>query len=720
VTNLRKLAAAALLVTASAAAPVEAVTFTDVTAAAGVYHQHGLVAGGAAGEPERMSSGVAAGDYDRDGWIDLYVVRGDVGPNLLFRNRGDGTFEEVGEAAGVRLPLGIGAGPTFADVDGDGWLDLLVLGMTGTPPALFHNRGDGTFANVTATSGLDLPGQSFSAAFGDYDRDGDLDLAISRWGNTGLPAEAPGSLWRNDGTGVFADVSQAAGLPLFYSRTDPVLVVLEISLSFTPNFVDVDHDGWLDLLVAGDFGGSRVLRNQGDGTFADQTTAVISDENGMGAAIGDIDNDGDLDWFVSSIWDPNGVVEGHWGISGNRLYENDGAGGFVDATDAAGVRVGYWGWGSTLFDLDNDGDLDLFHTNGWNNGEESAEFYTDPSRCFVNDGTGVFTEHAADLGIVDTGQGRGVVAFDYDRDGDLDLFITNNQEPARLLRNDGGNQQHFLVVTLLGQGLDSAGVGARITVTTGATQQLRELRAGSNFESQDPTEAHFGLGAATAVDELRVEWPNGTTTVATGVAADHWLRLIAPPANGASCDGPAPANACTPARGAAKVGCALEWYGTPTPARSKKGIPGLVVSCREGDPSCDADPDLTNRSCAIRAQLCVGNQDPRFPKCTAPAIASFAIGLPKPSKPKDAADTANLGALATELDRLGTVNAPAAGKFASIGRSRCVEPASFTVPLKVSKKGKQSAGKRKLQVIAETMVGKKIKATLQLECRPAG
>ncbi len=707
------------LLVAAAAPRADAVTFTDVTTAAGVYHQHGLVAGGAAGEGERMSGGVAAGDYDRDGWIDLYVVRGDVAPNLLFRNRGDGTFDEVGEAAGVRLPLGIGAGPTFADVDGDGWLDLLVLGMTGTPPALFHNRGDGTFADVTATSGLDLPGQSFSAAFGDYDRDGDLDLAVSRWGNTGLPPAAPGSLWRNDGAGKFTDVSQAAGLPLFFSRTDPVLVILGITLSFTPNFVDVDHDGWLDLLVAGDFGASTVLRNQGDGTFADQTTAVISDENGMGAAIGDVDNDGDLDWFVSSIWDPNGVVEGHWGTTGNRLYRNDGAGVFSDATDAAGVRVGYWGWGSTLLDLDNDGDLDLFHTNGWNNGEESAEFHTDPSRCFVNDGTGVFTDRCADLGIVDTGQGRGVVAFDYDRDGDLDLFVTNNQQPARLLRNDGGTAQHFLVVTLAGPGSNTAGVGARITVKTGATTQLRELRAGSNFESQDPTVAHFGLGTAPTVDELRIEWPNGATTVEAGIAADQWLRVVAPPANGAACDGPAPANACTPARGSAKLACALEWYGTPTPARSAKGIPGLAVACREGDPSCDADPDLGNRSCIIRAQLCIRNQDPRFPKCTPPPLASFTIALPKPSKPKDAADAANLAALAMQLQRLATPSLPPGGKFTSLTRSTCVEPSGFTVPLKVSKKGKQSAGKRKLHVVGITPEKKKIKAALQLECRPA-
>ena len=357
----RHLIATTLLVLSTVSA-APAVVFTDVTTAAGVYYQHGL--SGEFGEVGREMGGVAAGDYDRDGWIDLYVVRGNVGPNLLFHNRGDGTFEEVGAAAGVQLPFGIGSGPTFADVDGDGWLDLLVLGDDDVAPVLFHNQGDGTFVNVTAASGLVLPGPSFSAAFGDYDRDGDLDLAVARWGNLNLPPAAPGSLWRNDG-GVFVDVSQAAGLPLFLSRTDPILQLQKMTLSFTPNFVDIDSDGWPDLLMTGDFASSTVLRNRGDGTFADATTSVITDENGMGAAIGDVDNDGDLDWFVSSIWDPNRIVEGHWGISGNRLYRNDGAGGFSDATDAAGVRIGYWGWGSTLFDVDDDGDLDLFHVNGW-------------------------------------------------------------------------------------------------------------------------------------------------------------------------------------------------------------------------------------------------------------------------------------------------------------------------------------------------------------------
>lgn len=717
--------AAALSVVASArpaaAAPV---VFTDVTVPAGVYHQHFTVG---SSEFERTAGGVAAGDYDRDGWIDLYVVRGDAAPNLLFRNRGDGTFEEVGEAAGVRLPLGVRAGPTFADYDGDGWLDLVVLGDAVT---LFRNRRDGTFENVTAASGLVLPGQSYSAAFGDYDRDGDLDLAASRWANQNLPPAAPGSLWRNDG-GTFVDVSQAAGVPLFFSRTDPILVQIGMTLSFTPNFVDYDSDGRPDLLVAGDFGASYVLHNRGDGTFEDATTSVVSDENGMGAAIGDVDADGDLDWFVSSIWDPNGIVEGNWGTTGNRYYRNDGAAGFVDATDAAGLRQGYWGWASTFLDVENDGDLDLFHVNGWGQDDpDSAEYHADPSRLFVNAGDATFTEKSADFGIVDTGQGRGVVAFDYDRDGDLDLFVTNNKQPARLLRNDGGNANGFLVVKLVGQGRNSEAIGARVLVTTGgsgglpgapvgALQQMRELRAGSNFQSQDPAEAHFGLGAAAKVDELRIEWPNGAATVMTDLAPNQWLMFASPAADGGVCDAAAPANGCTPGRGAAKQACWLEWHAAATPARDKKGVPGAKLACREGDPACDADPDLANRSCTIRAELCAFNLDPRLPKCVPAALASLAVESPKPSKLRDAADIANHAALTEQIARVAGLRAPGdVGKLVDVTKSRCVEAGAFTVPLKVSKKGKLSKGTRKLLVTGTNAAGKRAKAQLQLECLP--
>jgi len=499
--------------------------FTDVTEAAGINYEHRYANPFDLAENALTAGGVAAADFDRDGWIDLYAVQGDGGTSLLLRNRGDGSFEDVAAAAGVAVSGRRGSGATFADVDGDGWLDLLVLGVDGSPPLLFRNSG-GTFEDVSAASGLAFLKDSYSAAFADYDRDGDLDLFVSHWGTRVNPGESTQNLWRNDGGGVFADVSITSGISAAVAHT--VAPDLQFDFTFTPNFADIDNDGWPDLLLAADFGASRVLRNNRDGTFTDQTDAVISDENGMGGAVGDFNGDGELDWFVSSIFDPNGVAEGFWGTTGNRLYSNRGDGTFEDVTDTAGVRDSGWGWGSTFADLDNDGWLDLFVVNGWRvpGAELADEFAADPARLFVNRGDGVFVERAAVLGADDRGQGRGVVAFDYDNDGDLDLFIANNEGRPVLLRNDAGNGAgNFLSVELRGQPPNTYAVGARICVTVAGRTQVRELRAGSNFQSQDPMRQHFGLGDAPQADEVRIVWPDGATSVSANVAAGQTLLI---------------------------------------------------------------------------------------------------------------------------------------------------------------------------------------------------
>jgi enediyne biosynthesis protein E4 len=513
--------------------PAPAWSFVDVTAAAGLDYQHGYL-DDFFSSARFTAGGVAAGDYDGDGWIDLYVVRGTVGPNLLFHNRGDGTFEEVGAAAGVALDHSLGSGPTFADFDGDGKLDLLVLGVgfndshdgVVTPPTLFRNRGDGTFEDVTAAAHLVITRDSYSASFADFDRDGDLDLFLTHWGSFVHLDQPMENLWRNNGDGTFTDVTQEAGItPYLHPDLGPV------DLTFTANFADLDSDGWPDLLLASDFGSSRVFHNDGDGTFTETTTAVISDENGMGSAVGDYDGDGDLDWFVSSVYDPSGVPFPSWGASGNRLYRNRGDGTFEDATDEAGVREGFWGWGATFADLDNDGNLDLVHVNGWGPQQtpETAPFLADPTRVFVSRGDGTFVESAAALGIDDHGQGRGVVAFDYDRDGDLDLFIANNGQAPRLYRNDGGNRQSFLQVALRGLSPNTQGIGARVTITAGGRTQMRELRAGSNFVSQNPAEAHFGLGTAEMVDRVQVRWPSGAVSELDNVPARQHIVIEEPP-----------------------------------------------------------------------------------------------------------------------------------------------------------------------------------------------
>ena len=408
--------------------------FEDVSDSARITSGHRYGPGKRTDTMEAVG-GVAAGDYDRDGWVDVYFANGDVTPNALLRNRGDGTFEDVSESAGVALQGQRGSGPTFADIDGDGWIDLFVGGVSGSKPSVFRNLGDGTFQEMTGHTGIEVEGDTISAAFGDYDRDGDLDLFTTHWAGFGV-VKPPGHLWHNKGDGSFRLIpDQAVGLETYH---DPHSKGRRGDFTLTPNFADIDSDGWPDLLVAGDFGTSHVFLNNRDRTFRKVTDdTVINDENGMGASVGDYDNDGDLDWFISSIFDDRPNVP--WGPTGNRLYRNDGAGVFEDVTEEAGVREGFWGWASCFTDFDNDGHLDLFHVNGFVplGGREEPNpvgsiFWNDPSRLYMSNGNGTFTERSEELGLVDTGQGRGVVCFDYDRDGDVDVLVANNSGPHSL------------------------------------------------------------------------------------------------------------------------------------------------------------------------------------------------------------------------------------------------------------------------------------------------
>lgn len=498
-------------------------SFTDVTAQAGLGFKHGFKLGGPRTEPQRISGGAAAGDYDNDGWVDLYAVAGDSGSNLLFRNLSNGTFQNVAASAGVDVTETVGAGPTFADYDGDGNLDLLIGGaFPNEEVILFNNNGDGTFSDVTSDSMLDTVSKvnTFSSAFGDYDMDGDLDLFMTHWGSGVASLDiSTEHLWRNNGDGTFTDVSIESGIAPAYWE--------QFHFAFTPNWTDINNDGYPDMLVAGDFGTSKIFVNQKDGTFSETTTGVIDDENGMGAAVGDYDNDLDFDWFVSSIYDPNGVAEANWGISGNRLYRNNGNGVFENVTEPAGVEHGFWGWGSCFADFDNDTNPDLAHVNGFST-PSADEYFNDPTRVFMSNGNGTFTERAQELGLNDTGQGRGIVCFDYDKDGDIDIFITNNDQQPKMFRNDGGNQNNFINISLNGLAPNTQGVGAKIIITASGQKQIREIRAGNNFVSQNPAYAHFGLGSAEAVDDIEIEWLDGSTTNLQNVAANQFLTVDHP------------------------------------------------------------------------------------------------------------------------------------------------------------------------------------------------
>ena len=494
---------------------------------AGVFHftelgqEAGVVAGTgfrAEGDPEHASGGVAAVDYDDDGDIDLYVHGKGSHANLLFRNRGDGTYDEVAESVGLAITHR-GSGPAFGDIDGDGDLDVFIGGIGGDPHYLMRND-DGHYRDGTAASGIVVRApNTLSATFADYDRDDDLDLFLSHWNSPSLRDTE--TLWRNRGDGTFESYSIQSGLAsqLFDAESTP-FGQIATDFSMTPNLSDIDGDGDLDLLMTGDFGTSQVFANDGDGTFTRVTDrAVISDEYGTGAAVGDYDNDGDMDWFVTSV---NGsTLDGSFVGTGNRLYRNTGDGVFEDATDAAGVAQGYWGWGACFADFDNDGNLDLFLVNGWH----LPGFEADPVLFYHANGDGTFTEKAQSIGLVESDQGRGVACHDADRDGDLDIVLTNNSRNAvRYYRNNLTVPNHYLGVKLRSARSNTRGVGAWITLRSAAGTQVREVRGGNNFTSHNPMEAHFGLADATVAD-LEVRWPDGAVSTHAGVSADQVVTL---------------------------------------------------------------------------------------------------------------------------------------------------------------------------------------------------
>ncbi len=496
-------------------------TFSDEAAAAGlVYDQHGVAPGGPLTEMLWMTGGAAAGDVDGDGHVDLFTTRFD-DTDLLHLNQGDGTFSSTGSVlAGFTQDMQTN-GAAFADIDNDGDLDLFVSTVRESRYLLYVNDGTGHFTEEAALRGADVDDGELnggqSVAVGDYDGDGWLDLHICEWGSS----QAHARILRNRGPsapGYFDDETVDAGLDLSDVPGIPGGV-----FAFTSRFSDVDLDGHPDLLIASDFETTRLFWNDGDGTFTDGTIAagVGTDENGMGAALGDVDGDGDLDWFVTSIWDPLDICNGgqfcNWGTSGNRLYLNEGLRSFSDGTDTYGVRDGRWGWGAAFFDYDNDGDLDLAMTNGQRFvglGGLVGPYNFDPQRLFRNDGAGtVMPDVAASAGFAATTAGKGLLTFDYDDDGDLDVFVVANGEAPHLLRNDGGNDGAWLRVRVRTAGGVRDAIGARVEVEAqpGAVSMSREITGGPHFLAWSEPVAHFGLGDhAGSVHRVRVYAPGAT------------------------------------------------------------------------------------------------------------------------------------------------------------------------------------------------------------------
>ena len=509
--------------------------FTDVAAEAGLTHP--TVYGGVDAKSyivEVVGCGLAFLDYDNDGWLDVFVLSGtrlDAAPpeatNRLYRNNRDGTFTDVTKKAGLTRS-GWGSAVTVGDYDNDGFDDLFVTCYGQN--VLYRNNGDGTFSDVTAKAGLrqDAARYGSGCTWLDYDRDGHLDLFVAtyldttleklprpgqnadcRWkgvpvncGPRGLP---PGyvQLFHNNGDGTFTDVTRRSGLAAA-SGSYPMTAVA----------ADYDNDGWPDIYVACDSTPSWLFRNQHDGTFQqeglERGVALSEDgleQAGMGIAVGDYDLDGNLDIFKT-----------HFADDTNVLYRNDGKGYFNDSTIRAGIGVEtrYVGWGTGMIDLDNDGHPDLFVVTGGvypevERSQPAYPFHT-PRLVFRNLGDGRFEEliEEAGPGVAAAHASRGCAFGDFDNDGDVDVLVMNMNEPPSLLRNDVSGGGHWLKVLLAGVTSNRSAIGARVIARYGDRVQAQEVSAQSSFYSASDRRLHFGLGTATSA-ELTIRWPNGNT-----------------------------------------------------------------------------------------------------------------------------------------------------------------------------------------------------------------
>ncbi len=524
--------------------------FVDVGAEAGLTR---IVWAGRPGKDHLLDSagtGAAWFDYDRDGWIDLYLVNGwrledgrivERGKNALYRNRGDGTFADVTDAAGVGGEGHWGGGVAVADFDADGWPDLFVTNFG--PNLLYRNRGDGTFENVAARAGVETPGWNTGAAFFDADGDGDLDLYVAAyieatvenvlrakrtldWKGVAMVAVGPFGLqgardhyFVNESGGRFRDATETAGL------TD-----LARGYGFGVRAADFDGDGDLDLYVANDSDANYYDRNEGDGTFREVGlwSGCALDENGaaqagMGVALGDADGDGAPDLFVTNFSEDF-----------STLYRGDGQGFFDDVSGESGVGPATYlalSWGTVFADLDGDGDQDLVVANGhiYPQVDAHPEFemtYAQRNLLLENDGSGRFTDATARAGpgFALVQSSRGLAAGDYDNDGDLDLLLTQLDGPPALLRNDSAHGA-WLTVDLAAAPGDGPLIGTRVTVEAGGRRWHRDLASGESFLSVHDPRLHFGLGDVTTVDRVVVRWPDGTTTERTAVEPGRLLRV---------------------------------------------------------------------------------------------------------------------------------------------------------------------------------------------------
>ncbi len=506
------------------------IRFLDRTVEAGIDFVHYNAATEEKYMVETMGSGGGFFDFDGDGALDLYLVQGTPLPgsvppeapprNALYRNDGQGRFEDVTENAGVSGG-GFGMGMTAGDVDNDGDLDLYVTNFGAN--IFYRNRGDGTFEDATTEAGLEAGGWSTSAAFADYDSDGYLDLYVARYvdfaldnhkfcGNQAKGIKAychpdvydpvPGVLFRGRGDGSFEDVTREAGV--YVEDEGKGLGVV---------WGDYDNDGDSDLYVANDSMRSFLFRNDrsrfndvtllaGVGYSADGKTQA-----GMGTDMADYDDDGFLDLTKTNL-----------DFEYNSMYRGGPGGIFSDESYASGVAevsLNFVGFGTFFFDFDNDGLLDIFVANGHIIDNihlfNSVSTYREPNFLFENQGGGVFREIGPSLGeaLSRENVARGAAPGDYDQDGDLDLLVTRCGERPLLLENEGASRRKSLSVRLVGRRSNRDAIGARATLSSSKTTVIRELKSGLSYLSQGSLEIHFGLGDGPAPRTLEIRWPAG-------------------------------------------------------------------------------------------------------------------------------------------------------------------------------------------------------------------
>jgi len=512
---------------------------------------------------ETTGSGVAAFDFDNDGWPDIFLVngsrlegfpKGQEPTSHLYRNNHDGTFTDVTQKAGVAL-TGWGQGVCAGDYDNDGFVDLFVTFWG--HDVLLHNNGDGTFTDVTRKAGLwhDDVRWSTGCAFVDYDRDGRLDLFVANYvdldpANTPEPGSSPTCLWKgmpvvcgprglkgthselyhNNGDGTFTDVSEKSGV----AKTDPGYCLTALTGDF-------DNDGWPDIYVACDSTPNLLFHNNHDGTFTE--TAVDSgvafndagrEQAGMGADAADYDGDGWLD-----------IVKTNFSDDTATLYRNNHDGTFSDVTAAAGLvrNSQYLGWGTLFIDIDDDGWPDIFMANGHIYPEVDKKGltnkYREPKLLYWNQHNGKFLDISADAGpgITAPFNSHGVATADFNNDGTLEIVVNNSHDHPSLLKNLG-DHGNWLLLRLEGAGVPSArasgalgwksnrsAIGARVTVHVGDHQQTQEVRSGGGYISQSDFRLHFGLGAANKADLIEIRWPSGLVEHLENLPANRIVNI---------------------------------------------------------------------------------------------------------------------------------------------------------------------------------------------------